>query len=520
MNEVNKPENTEDYLKSYWIASTKKTNYPSLDQDIDVDVAIVGGGIVGITAAYLLKKNGTKVAIIDAGRIVQGTSGFTTAKITSQHYLIYHKIADIFGMELAAQYAEANQSSIEFVEKLTKQLSINCDFERVPAYIYTRKQKYIKAIEKEADVALKLGIKADFVHELPINLNVDCALIFENQAQFHPRKYLLSIAEKIPGEGSYIFENTEAMDIEKGRPMTITTNRNKKVRAGKVIVASHFPFYDEGLYLARLSPKRSYIIAAAIKEEFPKGMYINAESPSRSLRSQPDGENQLVLVGGEGHKTAHGNNFDEHYDNLEKFAQSLFTVESVKYRWSAQDYSTLDNVPYVGQINSTDENIYVATGFGKWGMSNGTAAARLLADKILGKVNPWEEVYNPSRHFTGTAYMKLFTHNFDVAKELVIGKIKGGENGVNIKCGEAKVVELEGKKYGAYRDNEGVLHIIDTTCTHVGCELRWNDAEKSWDCPCHGSRFTYDGQILEGPATHKLNYYKEGANKIDPNIKL
>ncbi|SFC13129.1 FAD-dependent oxidoreductase [Clostridium uliginosum] len=520
MNKLNNNNpNISEYLKSYWITSTPETNYPSLDEDIEVDVAIIGGGIVGITAGYLLKKEGTKIAIIEASRIIQGATGFTTAKITSQHHLIYDKIITSMGIDFAKQYADANESSIGFIENIANELNIDCDFQRLPAYMYTRKQEYIKDIEKETEAALKIGIKAKCIDKLPIDLNIESALVFENQAQFHPRKYLLPIAEKIPGDGSHIFENTEAVEIEKGNLVTIITNKGKKVIASKVIIASHFPCYDgKGLYLTRLRPQRSYVIATSIKEKFPNGMFINAEDPGRSLRAQYDGKNQLVLVGGEGHKTAHGDSFKEHYDNLEEFSQSIFNVKDVLYRWSTQDYITLDNVPYIGNLTALEENIYVATGFGEWGMTNGTAAARLLTDKILGKINPWEEVFNPSRPFSVTAYKKLFTENLDVAKELIISKIKSGENEINIKCGEGKIVKLDGDKYGAYKDDEGKLHIVDITCTHVGCELKWNDAEKSWDCACHGSRFTYDGEILEGPATHKLNHYKEGKNKIDLNL--
>lgn len=509
----------EEYLTSYWIKSTQETDYPSLDRDINVDVAIVGGGIVGITAGYLLKKQGIKVAIIEASRIVQGATGFTTAKITSQHHLIYDKIINSMGLDLAKQYANANESSIEFMENIAKELNIDCDFERLPAYMYTVQKKCIKDIEKETEAALSLGIKARYIDKLPIDLKIEAALVFENQAQFHPRKYLLPMAQKIPGDGSYIFENTEAVEIEKGNTVTIITNKGKKVKAQQVIIASHFPCYDGmGLYLTRLRPQRSYVIATSIQETFPKAMFINTEDPGRSLRFQNDGENQLVLVGGEGHKTAHGASFKGHYDNLQGFAQSIFNVKDVLYKWSTQDYITLDKVPYVGKITSREENIYVATGFGEWGMTNGTAAARILTDKILGRDNPWERVFNPSRPFTATAYRKLFTENFDVAKELIISKIKSGEDEININPGEGKIVKIDGDKYGAYKDENGQLHIVDITCTHVGCELKWNDAERSWDCGCHGSRFTYEGEILEGPATHKLNHYKEGKNKIDLNL--
>lgn len=521
----NTDRNVGEYLNSYWIVSTPETRYTSLKEDIKVDVAIIGGGIVGITAGFLLKKQGAKVAIIEASRIVQGATGFTTAKITSQHHLIYDKIISSMGVELAKQYAEANEASIRFIEELTKELNIACDFERLPAYMYATEQKYAIAIEKETEAAIKLGIKAKYLNSLPIDFKTQASLIFENQAQFHPRKYLLPIAQKIHGDGSYIFENTEVVEIETKSEniVKLITSCGKNVIASKVIIASHFPCYDGmGLYLARLRPQRSYVIATSIKENFPKAMFINTETPGRSLRAYYDGEKQLVLVGGEGHKTAHGDNFKEHYNNLQQFAQSIFNVKDVLYKWSTQDYITLDSIPYIGNITAAKNNIYVATGFGEWGMTNGTAAARIITDKILGKINPWSEVFNPSRSFTGAAYKKLFIENFDVVKELIISKIKSGEDKIEIKEGEGKIVEIEGEKFGAYRDGTGRLHLVDITCTHVGCELKWNDAEKSWDCACHGSRFTYDGEILEGPATHKLCHYKEGegegTNKIDLNL--
>lgn len=511
--------NAHKYLKSYWIDSTDTTNYPSLQDDINVDVAIIGGGIVGITAGYLLKNKGVNFAILEASQIVQGTSAFTTAKVTSQHNLIYETIKNSSGIEHAKQYADANQSSIGFIEDTINLHKIECDFERLPAYVYTNDDSYIKKIENEAEIASSLGIKAKVTNSLPINIPIKNALVFENQAQFHPRKYLLALANYLSSGSNCVFENTSVLDIEKGNSIVITTREGKKVTASKVIISSHFPCYDGlGLYLARLRPERSYIIAANIKEAFPNSMFISAEKPTRSLRYQNNKGKQLILIGGDGHKVAHGENFSTHYSNLQKFAQDIFKVEDFLYNWSAQDYITLDKIPYVGNLSLSDKNIYVATGFGKWGMTNGTAAARILVDKILSKNNPWEEVYNPSRSLTLRAYKNIVTENFDVAKELVMGKLKSGETKVTLKIGEGKVVDIDGNKYGAYKDENEVLHLVDVTCTHLGCELKWNDAEKSWDCPCHGSRFSYDGEILEGPATHKLNHYKEGTNKIHPNF--
>lgn len=513
-------DNLDEYLKSYWIQSTEDTQYPSLNKDITTPVAIIGGGIVGLTTAYLLKKKGIDVVILEASKIIQGSTAFTTAKVTSQHGLIYDKILTAKGHDLAMQYAMANESSIDFVENTINELNIQCDFERMPAYVYTNDDNYVSKIEKEFKAASSLGIKASLTDTLPLNIPIKKALVFENQGQFHPRKYLLALSKDFVSKGGEIYENTEVQEVISGEKNIVLTTRNGfKVTASKVIISSHFPCYDGlGLYLARLKPERSYIVATTIKETFPKGMFINAENPTRSLRYHNDNGKQLVLVGGESHKVAHGDDFSVHYDNLEKFAKEVFTVEDFSYRWSNQDYKTIDDIPYIGRLSLSTENIFVATGFAKWGMTNGTTAARILADKILGEKNPYEEVFNPSRSLTLNSLKNIVKENFDVAKELVLGKLKSSENIETLGVEEGRVVTIDGNKYGAYKDNMGLLHIVDITCTHLGCELKWNDAEKSWDCPCHGSRFTYDGDILNGPATHRLNHYMEKENKIDPNL--
>ncbi|WP_055669496.1 FAD-dependent oxidoreductase [Desnuesiella massiliensis] len=519
MNSTFRGDNLQGIFRSYWIESTKDTNYPKLEENIEVDIAIIGGGITGITLGYLLKKEGAKIAILEANKIAKGTTGHTTAKITSQHHLIYDKLINQFGIERALQYAEANEYAINFIEETINEHNIQCDFHRLPAYMYTEDINYIVKIEKEIEAANKLGLNAKYLSELPLPFSTQAAVAFENQAEFHPRKYLLPLAEKIPGEGSYIFENTPVVEIENENSFSLITANKKRVKATKVVIASHFPCYDAlGLYFTRLKPDRSYVIATNIKEEFPQGMFINAEEPGRSLRPQVHEDRQIVLVGGEGHKTGHGGSTLQHYINLKNFAESTFNVNSFLYLWSTQDYITLDLVPYVGYITSSTENMYVATGYGKWGMTNGTAAAILLKDLIIKKESPWQEVYNPSRNTTGKAIKSFFVENTDVAVELIKGKLEKGEETLKLNLGEGKEVKIDGKKYGAYKDNEGNTHIVDITCTHLGCELKWNDAEKSWDCPCHGSRFSYDGEVLEGPAHKKLNHYKEEPNRPDPNI--
>jgi len=503
----------------YWITSTERREYPALKEDTKIDVAIVGGGLVGITSAFLLKNKGLKVAVLEADKIAHGTTGHTTAKITSQHNLIYDKIISKFGEEKARQYAEANESAIHFIADLVKEKNIDCDFCWRPAYVYTQSEEYIEKIEKEVEAASSLGIKASYEDHIPLPFNIRAAIKFDNQAQFHPLKYLLSIAKEIPSDGSEIFENTKVVDIKDGEKCTVITESGKRVTANKVIIASHFPCYDgRSMYFARLYAEKSYVLGVKIKEKFPEGMFITAEDPVHSLRSQKYGDGEIVLVGGGKHKTGSESKTNIHYKNLGDFARKSFDLQEVLYRWSTQDCMTVDDVPYVGYCASNTSNIFVATGFGKWGMTNSTAAAHILMDLITKGESPWSPVYNPSRFDIAASGAKLVCENVDVAGELIKGKIAPAPKDAEINIGEAKVITVDGERVGAYRDEKGNLHMVDITCTHLGCELVWNEAEKTWDCPCHGSRFSYDGSNVEGPAFNTLKHRGEWPNKKDANI--
>lgn len=499
--------------KSYWIDSTNETNYKALEKDIKVDIAIIGGGITGITTALLLKNEGFKVALIEADKIAKGATGNTTAYITSQHDIIYSNLIRSVGIEKAKQYADANEGAIDFIEDMVKKYNIDCDFCRLPAYNYTTDENYIDIIKEEVEAAKSLGIKAKYVEKLDLPFSIKGALCFENQAQFHPRKYLLEIAKNISSNDCNIYENTRAVDIEHDDLYTVITDTGFNVIAPTVVLASHFPSYDGlGLYFARLRPQRSYVITAKIKDELPKGTFVDAGEEGWYFRSQKYKDGQMIIIGGQDHKTAHGGDMMKHYVNLEKYAEKNFSIEKFLYRWSTQDYITIDGVPYVGKLTSSSENIYVATGYGEWGMTNGTAAANILRDIIVKKVSPYQDVYNPSRNISTDGIKNFAKENFDVAKQLIKGKLQVGQYNIELKNDEGKMVEIDGERYGAYRDKNGELHIVDITCTHIGCELKWNSAEKSWDCPCHGSRFTFEGDIIEGPAVNRLNHYKESDN--------
>ncbi len=486
---------------SYWIASTEDTNYPKAECDIEVDVAIIGGGITGLTTAYLLRKKGVRVAIIEANRIAKGVSGHTTAKITSQHNMIYEKLINNAGEEKAQQYAAANQSAIDLVENIVRENNIQCDYKRLSAYVYTNDENYIQKIEDEVKAAVRLGLPAEYTDWLGLPFKVLGAMQFTNQAQFHPRKYLLALASTISGDDCLILEQSRAVKFLEGEPHTVVTDNGSKIRAASVVLASHYPFYDlPGLYFTRIYPERSYLMGARIKGSLPEGMYISAEDPGRTLRSCPDGDDELLIVGGEHHKTGHGKDLHNHYEIIRQFAQSNFNVIDMPYRWSAQDYTAMDGIPIVGHLTSGRKRIYLATGFAKWGMSNGTASAVIISDLILKGDSSWAPVYDPSR-FTPVASVKNFVvENVDVAKNYISGKLNMPAETVNAPKGEAAISETGGRKVGVYKDIDGADHFVSTTCTHIGCELKWNSAELSWDCPCHGSRFTYTGDIIEGPA--------------------
>jgi glycine/D-amino acid oxidase-like deaminating enzyme/nitrite reductase/ring-hydroxylating ferredoxin subunit len=505
--------------QSYWMASTPTTDYPKLTEDIKVDVAIIGGGMSGISCAYMLAKEGVKVAILEADRILQGTTGHTTAKITSQHGLIYNKIKSKMSMEFAKQYADANESAIRLIGKIQNELHIDCDFMQQPSYVFTRQDQYVQEIKDEVETASKLGINASYVEEIPFDIPIKAAVRFENQAQFHPRKYLLALAQEIIKHGGSIYEQTRAIDIEENGAYVITTKDGKKVTAEKVIIASHYPFYNKhGIYFARIYSERSYALGVKVKEKYPGGMYITAEDPAKSLRSQTSDDGELIIISGEHHKTGQGKDTTNHYEALIAFAKDHFTVEDIPYRWSTQDCMTLDDVPYIGHYTADTPNLYVATGYGKWGMTNSTVSAMILSDLIVRGRSPYQDVYNPSRKTIAASAKEFVKENVNVAKELIKGKFSPLPNDFEIKPGEGKVINGNGERMGAFRDEQGVLHLVNTTCTHMGCELQWNSAERSWDCPCHGSRFTYEGDIIEGPAVMPLEYDRD-VNTFEKLIK-
>jgi glycine/D-amino acid oxidase-like deaminating enzyme/nitrite reductase/ring-hydroxylating ferredoxin subunit len=491
--------------ESLWLATTPETHYDPLKDGLDVDTAVVGAGITGLTAAVRLDDAGQDVAVIEADRVVTGATGYTTAKLTSQHGLIYDYLRSNLGDKKARKYARANEGAIDEVASWIEALDIDCDFERRPAYTYATSPDDRESVRAEAEAAAGIGLPADFVETTELPYDVSGAVRFDEQAQFHPRSYLLTIAEEIDGGGSYVFEETRARDIDPGSPCEVATDRGRIV-ADNVIVASHFPFFDHNGYFARMHPKQAYLLAVRIDGTPPEGMYYSAGKPADTLRSHPVAGEELLIVGGQGHKTGENEPpTSERYRRCEQFAREHFDVESVEYRWSTHDYYPVDRVPFVGRLGPGIENVYVGTGFKGWGMTGGTAAGMILSQLLRTGSHPWADVFDPLRVGPRESAKKFVTENTEVAGHFVGDWAKALLSPTEIPAqGEAKIVREDGHPYGVYRDEDGEIHAVSAVCPHMSCVVSWNDAERSWDCPCHGSRFDYDGEVLSGPALDDL----------------
>lgn len=493
---------------SIWTLTTPATTrFPSLSEDLDVDVCVIGGGITGLTTALLLHDSGVRVALLEGRELASGTTGSTTAKVTSLHGLAYTSLLKTVGEEGARTYGEANEAAIEMVRSHIDRFDIACQASDRPSYTYTIEPDMVADVRAEAVTTARLGLPASFTEETDLPYPVLGAVRFERQLAFHPRDYCLGLGEALRAAGVPVFERSWVRDVAEDGGRAVVTAEGGKVTAGDVVVATLLPFIDAGGFFAKCHPVRSYAMVARIDGPVPQGMYLSADTPSRTIRSVTleDGE-EGVLLGGRSHKVGQGQPMQANYDELESWARSSFTVRSIEARWSAHDYVPVDQVPYVGR-SPRRKRTWVATGFKKWGLTNGTAAAAVLAAGLTGETSPWASLYdaqriNPSRE----SIQDFVKENADVGRRFVADHVRRlrAPSVEGLGAGQGGVVDLHGDKVAAYRDDDGQVHAVSAVCTHLGCIVGWNDAERSWDCPCHGSRFDTGGKVLCGPATEAL----------------
>jgi glycine/D-amino acid oxidase-like deaminating enzyme/nitrite reductase/ring-hydroxylating ferredoxin subunit len=491
--------------RSLWLDTPNRPAYPAYGGgDRRYDVAVVGGGITGLTAAAQLKRAGLSVVVLERRRVAAVTSGNTTAKVTVLHGLRYARIARKHGAGAASAYAAANLAGLAWVT--TQAARVHCDFERAPALTYTVDPARRPGLESEVRALTEAGVPARLVTETDLPFRVAAAVRVENQAQFDPVPYLDELAREVDGEGSVVHEDTRVAGVRDGAPCTVTTTTGD-VRARQVVLATGMPFPDRGLFFARVEPQRSYAIVVRAPQPHPEGMFLGVDAPTRSVRrARLDGE-EVLVIGGNGHKVGHGHPFLPREQDLADWSAAHFGATEVTHRWSAQDYTPVDALPYVGRLWPFTEHVSVATGFDKWGMTNGTAAGLMLADLVLGRSSPWADPLSSTRLRLRASALPAARANADVAVRLARGWLGPSRPaGDDPPEGQGRV-ERRGLVKTGTATVDGVVTTVSAICTHLGGVVTWNDAECTWDCPLHGSRFAADGTLLEGPATSSLRVH-------------
>ena len=445
---------------SYWVESTKQTNFPSLAKDISTDVLIIGGGITGILTAYMLSNSNLNITIVEADKMAMGVTANTTAKITSQHGLLYDYLLNSFDFETAKGYLDSNEEAIKLVSQIVEKEKIDCDFSYQDSYVYTCQKSNVQKIVDEVSAITSLGLKAEYVTECPLPFNIEAGIKFPNQAQFHPRKYLLNLLSVLETKNINLFENSKVIDIKHTNNMYEVYTNEYKITTKYLVMASHYPIKNfPGMYFIKMYQDSSYAIGVELNQDVFDGMYISCDFPSYSFRNaiQANGK-KLLIVGG------------------------------------------------LGEFSNFLPNMYVATGYKKWGMTTSHVAAKIISDKILNSENPYEKIYTATR-LKPIKNSKEFGNMLkQSAYSLAINKLTPPIISYSELTNDSGgVVNYNGKKLGIYKDKDGKKFAVLPYCKHLGCELSWNNLEKTWDCPCHCSRYDYTGKIITEPTTENLD---------------
>jgi glycine/D-amino acid oxidase-like deaminating enzyme/nitrite reductase/ring-hydroxylating ferredoxin subunit len=494
-------------LKSAW-----QDNLPVNDQNSQQDKAgqifdavVIGGGITGLTAALLLQKSGKQTLVAEANTIGFGTTGGTSAHINTFADTSYKETESSFGEKGAQLFRDAIINGFETIKSNINTYSIACDYEEKPGYIYAEDGAQAKLLDDIYEGTVKVGVAAEYVDAVPTPAPYVKAARFDNQAQFHPLKYLQGLQTAYINAGGVILENTLVKSVANEDELHIVQSDGINIKAKNVIYATHLP-PNINVFNFRCAPYRSYVIAVTLTSgAYPDALVYDMQEPYHYVRSHTINGEELLIVGGNDHKTAHEDP-EQAFADLEKYVRQYYDVAAIRYKWSSQYYVPVDGLPYVGQLPMAADGIYCATGFNGNGMMLGSVSGRILADLVLGQENPYAELFSTSRLKPIDGFKEFVKENADVAYHFVKDRIGIAEADSlkELQPGTGKVVEVDGEMIAAYRDDKGEIHALSPVCTHAKCIVNWNSEEKSWDCPCHGARYDIDGQVLTGPATKAL----------------
>lgn len=535
-------------MNSYWINSEKnKEKYNKVEKNIETDICIIGGGITGISTAYYLTKENLKVTVLDMGKIGFQTTGNSTAKITSQHGLFYKYLKDSKGEDFARLYYDANEDAIKNIKKIVEKEKIQCDLECQSAYVLAANREEVQKVKDEVEVVRGFGGHAEYLEREDIDknlliLNPLAAIRFKNQAQFNSYKYTIELAKVCKNLGANIYENTKVVDVRDEKDYYyLETEDGYKIKAKYLVITTKYPIINmPGFYFMKMYQSTSYGISIPVKEKLFDGMYITSTNPKVSLRmakvdnniikdvvdgnienyakqdkenrkrvkekqnSKIDNEYVLIVVGAD-HKTGEKTDLSNSYKKLENIAKQIYPQGKVENYWNTEDCITLDKIPYIGKYSNMWENAYVATGFNKWGITTSNIAANIITDMIIGRKNRYEDIFISTRVEPVKNRQEVGNMLKETVSSLVLKKFELPESEqASLKNEEGKIIEIEGEKVGAYKDKEGRIYTIVPKCAHLGCELSWNNLDKTWDCPCHGSRYDYTGKMLYGPTVRDL----------------
>lgn len=478
--------------KAIWTQTKKKDSKPSGAAKrlpaAETDVAVIGGGLAGLLCAWHLKQKGIPVLVLEAGQLGRGESGNTTAKITIGHRFLYHRLIKEAGLKLAAQYGNANAQAVARYHKMVSELQIDCDYKILPMYVFTDENS--GQVKRELKALHQIGLKGDFTSHIELPIPIKGAIRYPEQAQFHPIKFMEGLAERL----SICFENP-VTGISGHTVHTVLGD----IKANYIVIASHYPILNfPGFYFARMYQERSYALAVKGAPEL-SAMYAHGSSQGYAYRSY----GKYLIVSGNSHRT--GKNLSgDYFSSLRAHINQIYPDAAESFHWSAQDCMTPDGIPFIGKYSLIKPYCYVAAGFNKWGMTSAMAAAAILADEIAGEPNACSQVFSPQRFRLKASRKRLASHMAHTWQGLVTDNgRKPQRTPEDIRRGQGAIVYYDGKRTGAFRDEEGKLHFVPAKCPHLGCALSFNPEEKTWDCPCHGTRLSIDGEILDGPARPK-----------------